>query len=276
MKEILKRKLNNARGASLIIAMVFMLICVFVGGSVLTAATMNAYRIEHHSDAQDFLDQRSAALLVMDELKSESGTMTLLIHDSIVKKDLVEVLPSGMMKITTPGVPQHKITFSVVGENMTAFQRTAYETAIRTYLSGLSDSSTATVILENFKYDGTDVNADTMWMREAQGTFKVEGSLLDPADSESGKIADFEANFKCSSDYHYTVNFGALTQMEISMRAAKPGVREIPTVKEVTERDSYPSGVTEEYKRAHAQQVSTTTTLTTISWQQPRIEKGMS
>lgn len=276
MKEILKRKLKNARGASLIIAMVFMLICVFVGGSVLTAATMNAYRIEHHSDAQDFLDQRSAALLVMDELKSESGTMTLLIHDSIVKKDLVEVLPSGMMQITEPGVPRHQVTFSVVGENMTAFQRTAYETAVRTYLSNMSDGSSATVILENFKYNGTDVKPETMWMREAQGTFKVEGSLLDPADSASEKIADFEANFKCDSDYHYTVNFGTLSQMEISMRASKPGVRKIPTVKEVTERDSYPEGVSEEYKRAHGQQVSTTTKLTTISWQQPRIEKGMS
>ena len=264
MKEILKRKLKSARGASLIIAMVFMLICVFVGGSVLTAATMNAYRIKHHSDAQEFLDQRSAALLVLDELKMDSGTMILQVHDSIEKEDSGWLMPNGSLKITKYNPPVHKITFSVVEGEMTAFQRTAYESAIRQYLKDIEDRPV--IILENFP----ETNVANLWLKEPEGTFKVDGK-----DNSDEVIADFEANFKCSPDFHYTVNFGPLTQMEVSMRASRPGVRKIPTVTEVTERTA--SGETPPHDKAKpAKQVSTTTKLTTISWQIPRIEKGMS
>ena len=65
MKHI-KKKLRSRLGASLILAMVFMLFCSFVGGSVLASATANAQRVAQLAEQQDFLLERSAALLASD------------------------------------------------------------------------------------------------------------------------------------------------------------------------------------------------------------------
>lgn len=41
----LKEKLHSAKGSSLLIVMVYFLLCLFVGGVVLTAATANGGRL---------------------------------------------------------------------------------------------------------------------------------------------------------------------------------------------------------------------------------------
>ena len=57
----LKRTLRSSRGASMILALVFLMFSVFVGGSVLAVATANSARIQHQTDTQQqFLRQRSA------------------------------------------------------------------------------------------------------------------------------------------------------------------------------------------------------------------------
>ena len=66
----IKHKLQSKRGASLLIAMVYLVFAVFIGGSVLAAASANGYRIEHLSDQQDYLDQRSAAMLLAEEMET--------------------------------------------------------------------------------------------------------------------------------------------------------------------------------------------------------------
>ena len=76
MKKTVK-KLQSDRGATMILAMVFMLICVFVGGSVLTAASVNGGRLANaRSDQQDLLNQRSIAAVIASEL-SDHGVISL-------------------------------------------------------------------------------------------------------------------------------------------------------------------------------------------------------
>ncbi len=65
----INRKLRSERGASLVFAMVFMLFCAFVGGSVLAAATANGGRIQSQADNQQaYLNPRSVASVLSDDL----------------------------------------------------------------------------------------------------------------------------------------------------------------------------------------------------------------
>ena len=55
----------------MLIAIVFMLFCVFIGGSVLAAATVNGSRLKKSVESeQAYLSQRSAALLIAEQLYS--------------------------------------------------------------------------------------------------------------------------------------------------------------------------------------------------------------
>ena len=72
MKRI-RSKLNSSQGVSIIIALVFMLICMFVGGIVLTSATVNAGRMKNIERNKMFMDHRSAAMLLADKLRTKDG-----------------------------------------------------------------------------------------------------------------------------------------------------------------------------------------------------------
>lgn len=81
----LMNKLRQRTGASMLIALVFMLFCVFVGGSVLTAATANSARMQRKADDdQEYLTLRSAAALLIDELRPtvRNGTQMSVLLDT--------------------------------------------------------------------------------------------------------------------------------------------------------------------------------------------------
>lgn len=70
----LKTKLQSQKGASLILAAVYFLICAFVGGTVLAAATSgSAHLKDRKADEQTFLIQRSAARVIEQELTVADG-----------------------------------------------------------------------------------------------------------------------------------------------------------------------------------------------------------
>ena len=72
------RKIKSHNGSTLIIALMFMLICVFVGGSVLVAATVNSGRlVGKRQEQQDILSQRSIVTIIANQLKNESGIVDL-------------------------------------------------------------------------------------------------------------------------------------------------------------------------------------------------------
>ncbi len=68
-------KLNSRRGASILLALVFVLACVMVGVSILSAAASNAGRTRsNHAEQQLYLSLSSALQLVADDLARTSYT----------------------------------------------------------------------------------------------------------------------------------------------------------------------------------------------------------
>lgn len=82
-------KLQSRKGASLILAAVYFLICAFVGGTVLAAATSgSAHLKDRKADEQTYLIQRSAARVIERELTVENGYL----QAEIVKNNTAEGL----------------------------------------------------------------------------------------------------------------------------------------------------------------------------------------
>lgn len=76
-------KLRSRRGASLILAAVYFLICAFVGGTVLAAATSgSAHLKDRKAEEQAFQIQRSAAQVIRDQLTVENGYLQAEISKS--------------------------------------------------------------------------------------------------------------------------------------------------------------------------------------------------
>ncbi|NCB62072.1 MAG: hypothetical protein EOM52_00410 [Clostridia bacterium] len=66
----IRAKLHSSSGASMAIALLFLLLCLTVGAVVLTAAASNAGRMSHSRESQqDYLTVSSAARLLRDELE---------------------------------------------------------------------------------------------------------------------------------------------------------------------------------------------------------------
>lgn len=70
----IKRKMKSTGGASIIIALLFFLICSAVGVSVLVAAKANASRIVSQRESErSYLAVRSAAMLMREKLEKPQG-----------------------------------------------------------------------------------------------------------------------------------------------------------------------------------------------------------
>lgn len=69
----LRQKLKSESGASIVIALVFFLLCLTVGAVVLTAASANAGRVKRiEGEQQAYFAVRSAAELLRDEIEGSS------------------------------------------------------------------------------------------------------------------------------------------------------------------------------------------------------------
>lgn len=65
-----RQKLHSQRGASVVMALMFFLICLMVGGVMLTAASANAGRLSHlRKNEQAYLSLSSAARLLRDDFE---------------------------------------------------------------------------------------------------------------------------------------------------------------------------------------------------------------
>ena len=70
---MMRRKLNSQSGASIVIALIFFLLCLTVGAVVLTAATANVGRVTRiQNQQQAYFAVRSAAELLLNEIKGTS------------------------------------------------------------------------------------------------------------------------------------------------------------------------------------------------------------
>lgn len=83
MRTMVRSKLKSRRGASIIIALLVLLICITAGAAALTAAGANAGRYTHmRTDQQRYLSVASAARLVRSELCGQSFTATAEITEN--------------------------------------------------------------------------------------------------------------------------------------------------------------------------------------------------
>lgn len=119
----IKQKLQSNRGASMIMAMVFLLFCLLIGGSVLATATANGSRIENMTqNQQEYYSQRSAMLLMSDLLLGEDGQeLQVVVTD-------VTVTQAG-------AAPKHTIHFSSpnLPANASHLQKTLLEVVVASY-----------------------------------------------------------------------------------------------------------------------------------------------
>lgn len=285
---MISHKLRSNSGASMILALVFMLFCMFVGGTVLAAASANGYRVAHLSDQQQYLDERSAAFLTAQELRLSSD----LIANHMLSIDDVEhtiqkvIVGNGGVVTPDPDSPAftvRSITFiAPEGIVMTPFQRILYETAVLRYIEENEiDTNTVRIILENFVYNYNGIKTlfelSEFWCSSLSGSLTVNGTL----DSDNSTFTNFPANFEClggSSLYDFAVDFGDYTQMSVVLDAAL-GEREPivqTTIDEwtqtVTTTDE--SGSSSNTTVTYPAQITTTTRMPIIMWETATIEKG--
>lgn len=75
MRQAVNKKLNSSRGTSMILAVLYLLVCLTVGAVVLTAASANAGRLERNrQEQQNYLAVASAAELIKEDLRTAKFT----------------------------------------------------------------------------------------------------------------------------------------------------------------------------------------------------------
>lgn len=236
----IRQKLQSRSGASLLLAMVFLLLCVFVGGSVLAAATANAGRVAHlKQEQQTYLSQRSAMQLMAQMLKgTEENQLQLTIKDVTVDGD-------------------RTVTFTIHNDaaevaEKSVLQKLLYEFAVYQYAvtKGVSKADMAFV---NFRFTG-DTNgvytysgfAEHMDTVDIAADFPVNGGTDDGMLQATYSISD-------NHDLQITFTDGEPAYMNLTMNAySSTGHTITITVDGVT----------------------TTTTTTIIRWDDPVISKG--
>ena len=192
----IKQKLQSQRGASMLMAMVFLMFCLLIGGSVLAAATANSSRIEHLvNDQQTFLSQRSALMTMEEMLTTRSGDGPTII-----------VTESSAMG---PWGPYRTIKFAPFnaypggGSSTSMMQKILYE-----------------VVINNFPRNGAIADHSQFgWIRNGytfapkEGSINIEGSSL----LSSEKLVAYYT-IATDSDYTLTVSFGEDSFVSLVMK----------------------------------------------------------
>lgn len=231
---LITRKLRSQSGASMLIALVFMMFCLFVGGSVLAAASANGYRVKHLGLQQATLDQRSAAWLISDELQAldDSGneiSHVLEVADTKFEVQKVQISGGGVpIPIDENPVIYREVIFKApTGLKMTPFQRLMYETAVWRYLNensvSLTDSKTR-IKIEDFTYqNGTEDGELISTIQKFWYTTETFGGevAISCKTKDNTPIADYTAKFLCEDTtgklYDFVVTFGENTTLSVVM-----------------------------------------------------------
>lgn len=171
----LKEKLHSAKGSSLLIVMVYFLLCLFVGGVVLTAATANGGRLAAmKADHQANYAQRSAAMVVQDELKDKKTSL-------VIKKITTTTRVTTANGTTTVS---ETVTYAlkISGQDGTSMlQNIIQQAAAKVYLEKGARSTTPTfdklmhaetpITTQDMLYDDTGVIVFTVGGMELTGKY---------------------------------------------------------------------------------------------------------
>ena len=278
----IKEKLRSSKGASLIIALVFMLFCAMVGSAVLAAATANGGRVAAlKSDQQDYLNQRSAATLLQDELTISEPQ--LVITKTTTTTTRYTVGDGGVTTQIGNAVKETTFNFDVSGSIQTKLDRLLFESAILRYLQ-TNDMDGYTVTISGFTVAGANGSADKEITSISDFILynSAKGENQDPectltVDLSKGSVGagtsvtNFSARVGCSGNkdnlYCFLVDFGNGTtegMLSLRMYAAVSD----PRTSELTEQGADESNSSILVRR----DIETVTQ--TISWDSPEVMKG--
>ena len=258
-------KLRSRSGASLLIAMVFMMICAFVGGSVLAASTANTLHIKAlTTDQQKFLCQRSATMLLRDELKPSSGHLRLTVLCKNITtqhghRDSSAFINDGEAIKTE----EMEIVIFQPAEN--AMQRLLLESAVLRCAEYFGVEDPTDIQLTGFSWKNgsnteTLTSVSQFWLYGGGSTIRVN----DPISGQQDAMVQCTGSDEMKSFIEaFKLNFGEETQMTLTVKAS------------VTEK-SLPGRAAQETLLSDGTlaKVSSSTKSYIVDWKNPRIEKG--
>ena len=194
---LIKRKLGSKAGASMLLALVFLMFCLFIGGSVLAAATANGSRVAHlKNDQQDYLSQRSAMLLMADMLTGKDGEeLQVVITEVLVENDGTQT--SHTITFTSPTVNKTAPTDALPASFL---QKVMFE-----------------VVVDTFEKNGATPNYSYFdWIGGTAYPYCSSTGTIAIADgSEQGLEASYKIN--TTSNYDLSIDFGDNTYISLSM-----------------------------------------------------------
>ena len=100
----------------MLMAMVFLMFCLFIGGSVLAAATANGSRMAHMvSDQQEYLSQRSALAVIAEMITPQEGNVLRISFKPVQNRIDVEIPATNWNGNTIPAL--QKILYDIVTDH---------------------------------------------------------------------------------------------------------------------------------------------------------------
>ena len=310
MMSKLQRKLRSRAGASMILALLFLMFCSFVGGSVLVSATANASRVRLHGEQQDFLDQRSAVLLLSDELRLANGQrFRLYVQDADRTINEVRMLDNGW-ELTGNVHEERIVTFQLLTDanaTVTPLQELMIQTSIWRYLRNnaageevivvVKDKTGAYVDLRSFWYllPGASVTANTMSGNVAvdckvqipeESTTAVTGTMtvsaqLSPNVSGIASLPSYEVRFTSCGEKDPSATEDQVPDDLLDFVLDFGGSSQLKLVMDGYSGTSQPITVegvpttgTAPGFTTGAVQIVTVSRQTIVSWSSPEIEKG--
>ena len=270
MKNQIVHKLRDKSGVSMLLAMIFLMFCVFIGGTVLAAASANGYRAANRSKQQQYLDERSAALLLSEQLKTdEDHRCQLIIEDVTVNKQNGSVGAGGEWEGEAGSAESERIiTFRAMqNTEMSGMQRLLMESAVWNYLKKDMNFQTQNVELKGFWYNGDELGGlDDFWTKpDLSSTENISGTVSVDGAAGGAVFADYDVRYTCDAGYGFSLDFGDDSQVVVEMTAMSDSTE--PTVQKAIKTESGESGNV-------TVQINSTQVRTVIVWNDPSIEKG--
>lgn len=276
----LSEKLHSRTGASMVIALVFMLICTFIGGVVLAASTVNSNRVKVLSEQQqDFLNQRSLAGVLVDDLSAPRNSKNRLTISFMVNTyNPVKIDNGGAVVFDYAAgrtdVTEKKVRFSVDDKNVlnrSALREIMFESAaLRFFALAHADADPENdLLLSDAELEGFPYSTVDKFMVSLTDSYELEPVPIQIENPVGDDVFDAELVCKeTDGQYSFAVTFGDSAQLNLNMyaRVSSKPVQEIKSSTPVEmSGGQFDGGL---YRRT----VKTYTTV--IDWQNPEVIKG--
>ena len=270
MKNIMK-KLRSSSGATLLIVLAFMIFCLFIGASVLAAASVSGSRIRSlNAQQQDTLNQRNMAALLVDELKSPGGgPLTLTISRDATTRTfyrLDEASGSFQLDPSAPAQMSRTLKFKASalpeGKQYSPMQLLLFECAAEQYLDNMEEKGDSVSGYHSWEFENF-VSSDGTTVTSHEDFAVDSGEMLIHVTDPEGE--DIPLLFCCDPEtYSLSVEFQENPLVHVSMK--------ILAAPEPVEDEGYEPYEVDASGRYYDE--TTESEIFTITWPSPSVEKG--